>query len=350
MRKNRYIFIAALILAIIAVVLITNNSKSTFKEEIRAFAVDDTTNVTKVFLTDKSNRSVLLERKSKTGWTVNGSYKAQQESVDLLLKTMLNLAVLDPVPDAAHNTVISLLASSSIKVEVYQVVPRINLFNRIKLFRKEKRTKTYYVGHVAQNNIGTYMLMEDSPEPFIVYMPGFRGFVASRFRTIEEDWRDHTIFDSPIEQIESVTINFINEPNESYTVKREKGDSFSLIKLTDDTRIDGYDTLKLLNMLTSFRNIRFESFKNDLDPYMKDSILNNYPIHTITLKRKSGETNVVHTYYKPANPGEINVRGEPVLYDRDRFYALINDGNDFTLNQYFVFDKIARPLSFFREQ
>jgi hypothetical protein len=39
--------------------------------------------------------------------------------------------------------------------------------------------------------------------------------------------------------------------------------------------------------------------------------------------------------------------GNAAPYDRDRLYALVNDGKDFTLVQYFVFDKILRPMSFF---
>jgi len=45
---------------------------------------------------------------------------------------------------------------------------------------------------------------------------------------------------------------------------------------------------------------------------------------------------------------EIDVfDGSTVFFDRDRMYALINDDEDFVLIQYFVFDKILRPLSFF---
>jgi hypothetical protein len=34
--------------------------------------------------------------------------------------------------------------------------------------------------------------------------------------------------------------------------------------------------------------------------------------------------------------------------DRDRFYALINNGEDFVLMQYYTFDKILYPLSYYK--
>jgi hypothetical protein len=37
-----------------------------------------------------------------------------------------------------------------------------------------------------------------------------------------------------------------------------------------------------------------------------------------------------------------------VPIDHDRFYALINDGQDFVLMQYYVFDRVLYPLSHYR--
>lgn len=347
MKKIWIILIFVIILAIVAVVLVFNNSSSTFKKDYRDFAVNDTTSITRIFLSDKNNRNVLLERISPSEWRLNNTYRAQQESVDLFLKTIMNLAVLDAVSEAAHNTVVSLLATNSVKVEIYQKVYRIDLFNTIRLFPFEKRTKTYYVGHVAQNNIGTYMLLEDSPRPFLVYMPGLRGFVASRYRTVEEDWRDHTIFNIPLSDFRSVTVDFVDEPEKSYKIIKSNNQNFELIKINENKPVPLFDTLKVLKMVTSFKNIRFESFKNDIPSELRDSIIENYPAHVIRLGEVSGEEHVARTFYKPANPGAFDYKGDPVLYNRDHLYALINDGRDFTLIQYFVFDKITRPLNYF---
>jgi len=347
MRKNRIILLVTFVLAIIAAILIITNSKSTFRKELKDFAIDDTTKVTRIFMVDKSNRSVDLERIENEKWRLNDKYTAQQESVDLLLKTMVNLAVMEPVSEAAHNTVVTLLASSSIKVEIYQEVYRIRLFNKIKLFPHEKLTKTYYVGHTTQNNIGTYMLMEGADKPFIVYMPGFRGFVASRYRTIEKDWRDHTMFNSRLQDIQSVSVEFPEDPEQSYIVTNNDDRFFELTSLVDNSNISQFDTLKVLKLITSFSKINFESLLNDMHPDRIDSLTSGPPFHIITLTKKSGDEQVVKTYHKPGKPGEINYKGEPVLWDRDRFYATLNDGQDFVLIQFYVFDKITRPLVYF---
>ena len=48
MKKNRIFIIAVIVLALIAIALVLTNSKTTFKRELSDFAVDDTSNVTKI--------------------------------------------------------------------------------------------------------------------------------------------------------------------------------------------------------------------------------------------------------------------------------------------------------------
>jgi hypothetical protein len=348
MKKNTIVLIITIVLAIVAVTLIITSSKSTIRRELKDFAIDDTSNVSKIFLSDKNNRNILLVRQSDGSWQLNGKYKAQQESVDLLLKTMLNLAIMDPVPQSALNTTIRLLATGSTKVEIYQQVYRIDLFSRIRLFRHEKKSKTYYVGHVAQNNIGTYMLMENSEVPFLVYLPGLRGFVQSRYNTREKDWRDHQIFASKLQDIQSVEVDFIENPNQSYKVVNHDDRFFSLISQSDKKDISDFDTNKVVNFLASFANIRYEALIEDMFPGRRDSIIANLPFHVITLTEKSGKKVVVNTFHKPGAPGEIDYKGNLLPYDIDRFYALINDGKDFVLIQFYVFDKITRPVIYFK--
>lgn len=347
MKRNHILLIIIVVLAVVAAFLALRQSRATFRGEISDFAVSDTSNITRIFMADKSNRSVLLGRTPAGYWRVNGKYRAQQESIDLLLKTMLNLAVYEPVPEKAHNNVVAILATSSVKVEIYQEVYRIRLSKRIRLFPHEKLTKTYYVGHVTQNNIGTYMLMENSSIPFIVYIPGFRGFVASRYRTIEKDWRDHTVFASRLNDIVSITLEFPGFPQESFTVTNREDRYFTLKALHLEHEITGFDTTRVLDFVTSFGNIRYEALIDEMFPARRDSIINSAPMHIITLERKNGEVNSVKTFHKPARPGEINYKGEPVLYDRDRFYALINNGEDLVLMQHYIFDKVTKPLSWF---
>jgi len=61
----------------------------------------------------------------------------------------------------------------------------------------------------------------------------------------------------------------------------------------------------------------------------------------------TGETKVIRTFRRPAEPGATDMNGKPLPYDMDRFYALINNDQDLVLAQFYVFDRVLRPKSFF---
>ncbi|MFC2101760.1 DUF4340 domain-containing protein [Bacteroidota bacterium] len=349
MKKNRIILILVLILALVAIVLFFTRSDQTFQRSVSDFAVSDTASVTKIFMSDKNNNTVTLSREVNGTWHVEDNYLASKFNLDMLLQTMHNLAVKEPVPQAAHNNVIRELAVNSVKVEVYQQVYRIDLFNTIKWFPHEKLTKVFYVGGATQSNRGSYMLMEDSSTPFVIYMPGFRGFVSPRFTPMVNAWRDYTIFKKELPQIASVQVEIPVKENESYVITNNQNTSVSLYSFPEKQQIPEFDTLAVLNFLTGFKNLNFEAILSDMDPIQKDSILSSTPFTIITLTDTSGKSTTIKTFFKEGY-GEVNVDGSEIKYDLDRFYALVNDGEDFVLAQYFAFDRALRPRSFFLKE
>jgi hypothetical protein len=348
MKKNRTILIVVIILIVIAIVVIVSKSgKSTFSKKDVDFAVADTASVTKIFMADKKNRSVLLERMPGGSWRLNEKYKVRPSGVKMILGTLKKLTPKMPVPISAHNNIIAQLAAASVKVEVYQRVYRINLFDKLKLFPHEKLTKTFYVGSATADNMGTFMLLEGSDYPFVVHIPGLRGFVGPRFSVFEKDWRDHTVFHTKLADIKSVIMEIPREPENSFRVDVE-GDNFKLTKLIDNSVVNGYDTLKLLNFMTAFADLRFESLMDEyVEPEKKDSIIHSVPQNILTVIDKNNDTTRAITFARPNENMAMDFEGNMYINDVDRLYALVNDNRDFVMLQYFVFDRVIRPLSYF---
>jgi len=343
--KRTTYFITA-VLAAISCVFIYTSSKSTLKSSAKNFAIDDTSSVTKIFLSDKQNQSVTLEKQTSGVWLLNNTFNAKTELVSTLLKTMMQLEVKEPVSKAAHNNVVKRLASSGIKVEIYQRKYFIDFWG-IKLFSHEKCTKTYYVGDATQNMMGTYMAIEDS-DPYIVFIPGFDGFLFTRYSTKVDDWRDHTVFNLRLAQIKSITLEFPLNPELSYTVYNSGDRTFELTALQNQTKIADFDTMKVLELMSSFENVRYESSLNNLPQTRKDSVLKTVPYHILTITDKEGKSKSIQTYHMKANQGEVDeVTNEPVPYNRDRMYALINNKQDFVMIQFYVFDNLIKPLPYY---
>lgn len=349
MKKNRPVIIVALLLLLVAAYLLLRPGSGTYSRALKDFAVSDTSNITKVFIADKKNRSVTLSRINQGSWRLNNKYLVRRDGIDIMLKTLLNLSVKSPVPQAARNNIIRMMAANAVKVEVYQRVYRIHMGSLL-LFPHEKLTKTYYVGAVTQDNIGTYMLMEGSSEPFVTYLPGFRGFVSSRYTALEEDWREHIIFRSKLPDIASISIDFGDNPDWSFTLRNPDNRSFFLASASTGKPVSKFDTLKVIDFLNSFHNIRFESFLNDLDKDRRDSIRSTKPFYRISLTDRTGKTQTVTTFKRKPSPDQRDIYGDQVTYDHDRMYATINDGKDLVLVQFFVFDRILRPLPAFGKE
>lgn len=344
-RKHTIILLLTIFLIVAALLLVFNRGSGTFKKNTNEFAVEDTASITKVFLADKKNRTILLERVGEGEWLLNGTYNARSSGVNLLFETFKHLVPKYPVPKSGHDNIVAQLAAASIKVEIYQKVFRIDIFG-IKLLPHEKLTKTYYVGGATQDNMGTFMLMDGADVPFVVHLLGFRGYVAPRYSTMEKNWRDHSVFKNNLADIQQVIMEIPDEPENSFKIL--KGiNKLQLVNFKTNEVIPQYDTLRLLNFLTAFTDIRYEALLNDMAPARKDSIVNTIPKNILTVVDTNGDSTTIITYFKPNDNKAIDMEGNLYVHDLDRLYALINDKRDFVLIQYYVFDKVLRPLSYF---
>jgi hypothetical protein len=349
--KNLRIKIAiVIVLGIVALFLIFQNRSDTLKKEISDFAIDDTTAVSKIYLADMQGQATLLTKEAPGKWALNDSLSARQESVDRLLASMFRMTVQSPVSRASYNNVITNMATSSVKVEVYKIKPRINLFNAIKLFPREKLTKVFYVGEPTSDFLGTYMLMEGSDTPFIVFLPGLRGYLSARFSANPNDWRDHTIFAKKPHEIQTIRVEFPGNTDESYVVEKYGRNELRLKSLSKEAYIPVFDTSRVINLINAYRNVRFENVVEKDAPINRDSIVSSLPLHIISVTDTAGRVQSMKTFRRE-NFGKIMYEAsEPFEFDPDRLYGLINNEQEMVLIQYFVFDPITRPLSFFLEQ
>jgi subtilase family serine protease len=176
---------------------------------------------------------------------------------------------------------------------------------------------------------------------------GFKGFLSSRYSPLADEWRDHKVFSTNLNDIQSVKVEFNQEPEKSYVITRVGKHAYKLENLQGQTFNQNIDTLRMLNFLSSFADIRFEALLNSLPETRKDSVTNSPFLHQITLTNTQGEQNVVTTFTKKKFGQFIVNEDRLAPLDLDRMYARVNQGKDFVLIQYFVFDKVLRPVNYF---
>ena len=191
------------------------------------------------------------------------------------------------------------------------------------------------------------MLKEGADKAYIVYIPSFRGFITTRFTANPDDWRDHTIFNESLADIQSVEVDFNEDPEGSFRIDNIGKHQYKLTRLCDNKELP-YDTLKVINMLSSFSDLRFEAlFTNTLPQERIDSITGSPFVHHVILTGKDGKTQDMKTFKKLILNGVTDFGGDYGDLDRDRMYALIDEGKDFVLIQNYVFDKVLHDVRYF---
>lgn len=355
-RKLTFTIVITLLLLVIAFILIFNNRDSTLDKEQTNFSIKDTSTVTKIYLTDKRDREILLVKQDNGKWRLNDKYWARQDFVELFLETVNKVRIKQPVAKAARNNMIKVISSAGKKVEIYQDSYRINLFDKIKLFPYEKKTKTFYVGHNTQNNLGTYMILEDSETPYITYIPGFRGALRIRFTTDLYNWKTVSVFNDKIKNIESINVKVPENEKQSFKIVNNHDKTFSLLNYQGQ-EVDYSDTTKLLRYLNYYQNISLEAYiKNE---ELIDSLKNASPLYKIQLVNNDQETKTISIYHKPFRPvpklkatyeGIDEPEEEYPKWDATRFYALVNEGEDMGIVQSYQVVKIMRALGYFTNE
>lgn len=332
MNKKNWIIVITLVLSLAgALAVYFSTSNSTMKPELKNFAVEDTSGIDKIFLADKSNHRVLLTKEGRH-WLVNEKYYARKDMMDNLLDVVRRITVRSVVAKAARENIIKRMASGSIKVEIY---------------KSGQLHKVYYVGSGTQDNLGSFMLLENSSAPFICFLPGHHGTVTNFYMPIETEWRDRLIFDYRVNDLSEVTVQYPNHAENNFTIEIDDRNRLK-VKSGTGQYIERFDTSLVKAYLLEYKNIAFEDFTTVSKEKM-DTVVTRHHLFTISVKeRGTGKNRWVKGYRLPLPPGTMNNFGNEVPYDEDRMYGEVSGIEEKVVLQYYTFDRIAVPLDFFR--
>jgi len=318
--------------------IFNNNNGSPYSATEAGFTIKDTGAIGKIFIASADGESVLLER-SDAGWMVNKRYKVLPSTLRMVLNTFTQQAALYPVTKNAVDNVIKNLSTDGIKVEVYG--------------RDGKKMRVFYVGGASVNNTGTNMLMDGANTPYVVQVPGFVGYITPRYTTRLSDWRDRTIFNIPPDEIQSISMQYLDNPINSFVITRDK-DS---INVTADkslmTGLDGKNSRRAKIYLTYFTNVNCEGYLNGLEDM--DTTIKTAPKESmIDITGLHGEHQHVDIYWMALNKRSKNIathaEGIPDDYDADRMYAIMNNNQDTIMIQRYAFRNIFhKAFEFFQK-
>jgi hypothetical protein len=340
MKKNVIAFILVVLLGGISFWLLKKNGTSTVPKELRDFAVSDTASITKIFLADKANKSITLEKIKPGKWKLDGKWAARNDGIQNLMFVIKNLSIRSMVGVPAVENVIKNLASGAVKIEIY---------------KGNKLVKMYYVGGATPDDLGTYMLLADpdtkqnSSRPFVMCIEGQNRYLTPVYATDISDWRDRNAISCNPGDIRSLKLEQIENPQGSFEIQVPSPNTFKVHSLWTNADLPNVDTLAVKQYLSYFQNVNFEAFLSDMKPAHRDSILHSNPIQILTITDKDGQVNRIKLYHMEPVGDMVDEHGHPEKYNVDHMYALMNNGEIVSV-QFYVFGKLIPDIEYFATQ
>ncbi|MBK8195382.1 MAG: hypothetical protein IPK76_20010 [Lewinellaceae bacterium] len=292
-----------------------------------AFAVPNTGDIYKVFLADRKGNTATLERKDGY-WAYNGDKRARDNAIGALMETVSKLNVWYVPAEAAEKNMIKSLATEGIKVEIYD--------------KAGKKIKAYYVGGVTPDELGTFMIMEEADQPYIMHIPSFVGQLRLRYRLGDDYWTDRNIFNEKPEEIESVAVEYPQMKSASFRLEKVAEAQYEIKPFFSTTTAISQPQRKGVPeaYILQFEKLGAEGFENK-NP-LRDSVRALVPFAVVTVRKTDGKEKQVRFW--PAETIESRDGREHI----NRYFAEV-DQNDFLSVQDRVFGPIFRSYSFFFE-
>lgn len=343
--KNLIIILVIIVLSTIIAIVLSNQKTSTIEQN---FHIEDTRSIKKIIMEDRDGYKSELEKKNDSVWMVNNEFEAAPKMINTLMETLRDMRVREPVARAAHANIIKQLSARHVRVDIYTKGHYINL-GFIKFFEREKFEKTIYVGNQTMDNMGTYMIVKGTELPCVVHIPNFRGYLSTRFDTDPDNWKPHTIFKYHPSNIASIKVEIPLMEEESFEIYSE-GETFHFKMLKDNTNLSNFDTLKVTSLLSSFRDLNYERIEKNIPQIEVDTIFSQKPSFIFTVKDKQGKSKSIKTYMKLNEDSWVSEHDRDDFYgifDINRMYGLIDGSKDTVILQYFAFDNLLKPASYY---
>jgi hypothetical protein len=209
---------------------------------------------------------------------------------------------------------------------------------KVEVYHKKKLLKTIYVGGPTQDQMGTFMMLEGSSVPFVVHIPGFTGYLSTRFFIDEKGWKSTEIFSYNFNDIKVISVTNPENPLASFVLTSSGNNQYSLTSPEGRIFPGTLDTVGVRFYISQFEKVSFEFFADSTTQVTRDSLLNTTPYRILTLQDRSGVTRKV-VAWKRSGKGKLDNDGNPLLFDDERLWAQIDD-KLWVVIQFYVFNSL----------
>ncbi len=346
-RKNLLYFILSLTIAAITFYFYSSKDLGTSMKQGRDFSVNSDENITKITFSDKDSTLVLLEKENDK-WILNGKYSGNDFAVKDLIRTLKNIRARLPVPIEIRDSISDQLHHEGVRVEIFAkryILP----LGKYKLLPFTKKIKSFYVGN-DYDNMGTFMQIESANTPFIAHIPGYDAGISESFSPNPFVWRDPVVTNLQSHEILWVKVFIKEKDSESFQINNKNDNVEFKDPVSNEVLELKYDTARVRRFLNSFEDLYFERIiHGDEKSEIETKLSNQEAAFILEIKAKSTELTKLEFFYKFLTEKEKEKLGTSIETDPNLLYLRINE-NEYAYARYFLFNRVLRPLSFFKKE
>ncbi len=335
MSKQVKVLLVLMVAAAAIYFLVIRKPLRTYSGDGTDFAIEDTGSITKVFIADARKATVLLTKQANGNWMVDNKIFADLTKVNLLLQTMHDVKMRNPLGENQYNTVIKDLTAAGIKVEFYKGNDLI---------------KTIYVGQATLDQSGTFMMIDGAKTPFVAHIPGFVGYLTPRFPTNPVKWKTKLIFDADANDIANVSVSYPITPQQSFTI--DNTTAAPVLKDGSGNIIQA-DVNFIKYYLGSFKQLYAEAYDDNFTAAQHDSIANGDAYCIIKLTDKAGVDQSLKLHIKGVDlktKSRYDDNGVELTFDTDKYFGFVNNDNNMMYIQNYNFGRVLKKLSDFKKK
>lgn len=320
MKTKIYLFIFAILIIITGYTLYQANAEGNTEKE-KDFKVENFEDVTEINITDRMGKNMNL-KKVDDKWLLNDKYPVRELLFEEMKEALTKMEAYSPVPNIGKNTIVQQMVSEAVKVEV---------------FKGRKKDKVIYVGGPNLQNNASHMYLEidgkSSKQIYNVGIPGFRGYLTTRFLINENEWRSKEIFSYLPSEVKTVEVKYFKETGyENFILTNEKN-NFTIE--TDGKKMSGEDLnlSNIVNYLKMFENQQVMSyvFSEAADKTLKDSLLVVNKFAEFSLTDQTNKTQKITIVDMPLNESskqQYDANGDPMAYDVDYKFVIFGEKSE----------------------
>jgi len=315
---------AAVVMLTAILVVLSTNKRRTMHVDITDFIPAG------ILLTDKiefaQHDALLILEKGGNSWKVNGSSVARNDLVELFLTTLQRTEIVSP-------------ASKTVRKHLSEVI--VSNGRYVKFYSNNRLTRSFYVYFDSLGISGTYMMKPDDNMPYMVKLKGFsEQNIENLFALHAAIWRENAIFGFDPDDILEIEVQYPVEPDKSFKIIQTSGGDLSLSDLMQTLPTESINRQEIADYLSFFGKISFRPVLVSPNVLPASEI----PFFQIGVRDNKGGESTMKAFRIFSSPGNREI------YDKNRFFAVINHDRDTVLINYADADPVMRELGDFQKK